>query len=777
MIKKPTYEELLKSVKELEQEVIRLKQEKRALRLSQDYFRNVIYKSPNIIITVDLDRRIVEFNKAAEENFGYPKSDIIGKKIDILYANPSEGLEVHRKTCEQGHYAQEILNKKKNGYIFPCFLSSSLLHDSQGEIIGLMGVSHDITERKQAEKALRSSEEKYRSLVESTEDSIYLVDKNCRYLFMNKKHLARFGLTSDKIIGKSYGDFHTIEETKEFLQKVKKVFDPGSSLSYEYRSKRTKGFFLRTLSPIKDSKGRTTAVTIVSKDITERKHAEESLRESEEKYRKVVENANDAIFIIQDEVIKFPNPKTEEILGYSPQELAQIPWADLIHQKDRDMIVDRHNRIIKGENPSATYSFRVTNKDGEQLWAEINTVLIKWEGKPATLNLLRDVTPQKTLEVQLQQAQKMEAIGTLAGGIAHDFNNLLMGILGYASLMLLETDSNHLHYERLKGIEQQVQSGAELTKQLLGFARGGKYEVKPVDINELIKRSSRMFGRTKKEITIHGKYQKDIWPVEVDQGQIEQVLLNLYVNAWQAMPAGGELYIETQNITLDQSYAKPFTVEPGRYVKISITDTGSGMDKETQQRIFEPFFTTKEMGRGTGLGLASAYGIIKNHDGIINVYSEKGQGTTFTVYLPASEKEIVKEEKLPKELIKGTETILLVDDEAIVLDVGCKMLEKLGYKVLVAGSGKEAVEIYEKQKDNIDLVILDMVMPKMGGGAVFDRMKQIRPDVKALLSSGYSVNGQAKMILDRGCGGFIQKPFNTMELSVGVREILDKSRP
>jgi len=496
-------------------------------------------------------------------------------------------------------------------------------------------------------------------------------------------------------------------------------------------------------------------------------------KESEEKYSLLVENANDAIFIAQDEVVKFPNPKTEAMLGYCAEELAKIPFLDLIHPEDRDMVLDRHNRRLKGEEPASTYSFRIINRAGEQLWVQLNTVLISWEGRPATLNLLRDITQQKRLEAQLLQAQRMEAIGTVAGGIAHDFNNLLMGIQGNASLMLIDADSSHPHYERLKNIEQAVQSGSDLTKQLLGFARGGKYEVRPADLNKLTKRSSDVFGRTKKEITIHTRYQEGIWPAEVDRGQIEQVLLNLYVNAWQAMPAGGELYLETENVTLDEDYVKPLSVEPGRYVKISIADTGVGMDEATQQRIFEPFFTTKEMGRGTGLGLASVYGIIKNHGGIINVHSEKGKGTTFTIYMPASGKKVVEEEKVAGKVLKGTETVLLVDDEDMIIDVGREILKAVGYKVLVARSGKEGIEICEKNKDKIDLVILDMIMPVMGGGETYDRMKENNPDIKVLLSSGYSISGQASEILERGCNGFIQKPFNMEELSREIRKILD----
>lgn len=382
---------------------------------------------------------------------------------------------------------------------------------------------------------------------------------------------------------------------------------------------------------------------------------------------------------------------------------------------------------------------------------------------------------KKELEGKLLQAQKLEAIGTLAGGVAHDFNNVLMAIQGYASLMLLRIDSDHPHHQHIKGIEDSVQSAATLTKQLLGFARRGKYDVKPTNVNNLIHKSSEMFGRTRKEIDIHRKCQEDIWTVEVDRSQIEQVLLNLYVNGWHAMDKGGNLYIETTNVVLDEGYTKPFDLEPGNYVKISVTDSGEGMDEATQQRIFEPFFTTKEMGRGTGLGLATAYGIIKTHAGIITVDSRKGQGTTFEIYLPASQKDVATEEKkLANEISKGTETVLIVDDEHRVLDVGKKMLKSLGYKVLIASDGKEAIEVHKKHDDQIHLVILDMIMPRMGGGEAYDKMKDINPSVKVLLSSGYSIEGEATEILERGCNGFIQKPFRMNELAQKIREILDK---
>jgi len=349
-----------------------------------------------------------------------------------------------------------------------------------------------------------------------------------------------------------------------------------------------------------------------------------------------------------------------------------------------------------------------------------------------------------------------------------------MAVLGYTSLMLMDVDPGHRHYEKLKIIEKQVQSGADLTRQLLGFARGGKYEVKPTDMNELLIKSSDVFGRTKRDIVIHRKLQDDLYTVEIDRSQIEQVLLNLYINAWHAMPTGGELYLETQNIIFDEGYANRYPIKPGQYVKVSVTDTGIGMDEATKQRIFEPFFTTREMGRGAGLGLASVHGIIKNHSGMINVYSEKGKGTTFNIYLPASGKEHIEDKVISDELLKGREMILFVDDQDVVIDVGKAILEELGYTVLLAKSGQEAVDVYAERMEEIDLVILDMVMPTVSGGETYDRLKEINPGIKVILSSGYSLNGQASGILERGCCGFIQKPFNVNELSKKIREVLEK---
>jgi nitrogen-specific signal transduction histidine kinase/ActR/RegA family two-component response regulator len=382
----------------------------------------------------------------------------------------------------------------------------------------------------------------------------------------------------------------------------------------------------------------------------------------------------------------------------------------------------------------------------------------------------------RTLEAQFQQAQKLEAIGTLSGGIAHDFNNLLMAIQSNAFLVLIDLDSTHPYYKPVANIKDLVTSGAELTRQLLGYARKGRYYVKPLNLNQLVEKTSETIRRTRKDIVIVQDLSEDLFAIEADQGQIEQVLMNLFVNASDAMPVGGDLTLKSKNVTHKDMEGKLFEPKLGNYVRLTVTDTGKGMDKETVERIFEPFYTTKEMGRGTGLGLASTYGIIKGHGGYIDVESEKDRGTTLTVYLPATEKKVVETVKPSEEIVKGTETILMVDDEERVLDAGVMVLKRLGYTVLEARGGKEAVEIYKDNKDRIDLVILDMVMPRMGGGEAYDKMKEINPDVKVLLSSGYSIDSQAKEILARGCDAFIQKPFGMREMSQKIKEVLQMEK-
>ena len=624
-----------------------------------------------------------------------------------------------------------------------------------------------------------SIEEKYKNILQSIDEGYFEVDLAGNLIFFNDSLCRITGYGKEELPGmnnRQYSSFETAEKMYRIFHHVYRTGEPAKATDYEITRKDGSACFLAiSTSLVRDSEGKPVGFRGMVRDITEWKEAEEALRKSEERYRLLVDNAGEGIFIDQDDAILFPNPKAREILGYSAEELAAVRFSDLVHPHDLPLLQGLHEE--ENLNREETSTLRLKNKSGEQLWLELSAVPIVWEGAPAFLNLFKDVTVQKKLEAQLAHAQKMEAIGTLAGGIAHNFNNLLMSIQGNISVMLLDMQPTDPHFERLAAMEKLIESGSRLTGQLLGYARGGQYQARPTDFNRLVEETSHTFGLTKKEIVVHLNLFPDLWHVSVDRAQIEEVLINLFVNAADAMPGGGDLYLSTRAVTEKALQGKPFKVKQGAYALIEVRDTGAGMDAKTMQRVFDPFFTTKSPGRGTGLGLASAYGIVKAHDGYIDVASEKGVGTCFSVYLPASLKRAEKENEVHTRTLKGKETLLLVDDEEDVLKVAKLMLEGLGYRVLSARSAEEAVALFAAEKDDIRLAILDMIMPDIGGGKLYERLKDMNPGIKALLSSGYGIDGQAMEILKKGCNGFIQKPFGLADLSRKVREIIDGIEP
>ncbi|MFN2355583.1 MAG: cache domain-containing protein, partial [Desulfopila sp.] len=481
------------------------------------------------------------------------------------------------------------------------------------------------TLEKQSE-TIRHEQKRYQSLFEANLDAVLLL-RGAVIINCNPATVDIFEAEPDDIIGKTIYDFSPPKQVDGVDSDVlgQRIIGQGSSSAHQtfewiHITASGKKFDAEVRLKFFDTDTKGTLLLAYVRDITERKRAEEAVRQSELRYRQIIENANDAIFIAQKEYIVFANKKATVLSGYSGVELIGQHLGRLIHPGDLAVVVDNQVKRVYGDaDLPAAYDFRLIAKDETEVTVQTSTIVVDWDGEPATLNFLRDISDQKKMEIALEQAQKMEAIGTLAGGIAHDFNNLLMGIQGRISLMMVQEEVSDEQRAQLRAIEEYVKSAAGLTQQILGFARGGKYTPIPIDINSFIAKSSSMFGRTRKEIEVQVELCDAPVVVEADRSQLEQVVLNMYVNAWHAMPDGGRLMIRTEEVRLDMDVCRFHQVPPGRYAHIAITDTGCGIEQSIRQRIFDPFFTTKHKNRGTGLGLASAYGIIHNHKGFITV--------------------------------------------------------------------------------------------------------------------------------------------------------------
>ena len=758
------------------------------LRQSEDRFRTIFESMQEIYFEVDLNGDLTYFNPALCKITGTTPKDLMGKN-NREYTPPKTAKRMYRifnKLYKTGKPADisdyEIVNL--DGEIQYLELSAYLIRDANGQITGFRGLGRDITHRKKTEKALRESEERFRRLNEASFGGICMHDAGI--LIDCNAELSRMtGYSNDELIGMDGLLLCAPEWRKTVRQKIEAdVEDPYDIIALKKDGSR---FPVEIQSKSIPFQGKTVRVAEF-RDITTRKKTEESIRRSrvryrelykealkaEEIYQSLLNSSADAIALLEiNQAVQFVNPGFTRIFGWTIEELkgSQIPFVPKPSRKSFNDLVKK--LLDTGEPVHGVEGQRFT-RDGLLLDVSMSVShYVDHAGNPTgILMILRDITESKRYQWHMHQAQKMESLGTLAGGIAHDFNNLLMGIQGRLSLLRLQVDAAHPGYGHIKDIEHYVIRSADLTQQLLGIARTGKYEVKPADINELIRNQCDLFGRTRKEIQISQDFASSLQTAEVDQRQIEQVILNMFVNASHAMPKGGNLYVKTINETLSRHQTEPYAVGPGQYIKISITDTGTGMDEATRKRVFEPFFTTKKRERGTGLGLASAYGIIKNHGGYITVYSEIGRGTTFNIYLPASAKTAIREVSMEEKIITGKGTILLVDDEEMIISVGEEMIRMLGYEVMTAKGGKAALEVYREHINRIDLVILDLIMPGMSGSETFDQLRSMDPETRVLLASGYSINGEASSVMKRGCNGFIQKPFNIQELSQRIHKIL-----
>jgi PAS domain S-box-containing protein len=519
----------------------------------------------------------------------------------------------------------------------------------------------------------------------------------------------------------------------------------------------------------------------LKEEINVRIRAENALRESEEKYRILFDNADTAIFIAQDGVIKFPNPMTIELVGYSIDELAQMPFAELIHPEEREMVVKRHRRRLKGEDEPNSYDFRFINKKGKKIWVHINTILIKWEERPATLNFLRDITSQKKLEAQLRRAQNMEAIGTLAGGVAHDLNNILSGLVSYPELLLLDMPEDSSLRKPMLAIQESGQKAAAIVQDLLTLARRGVSVSEIVNLNQIIEQYIASLEYEKllsfhPGVKVELNLEANLFNILGSPVHLSKTIMNLVSNSAEAMPKGGTISISTKSQYLDRPINGYDTIDEGEYVNLTISDSGKGISPADLDKIFEPFYTKKIMGRsGTGLGMAVVWGTVKDHNGYIDVRSKLEKGTTFILYFPITRQK-AKESKTTLKIhdFNGNgESILVIDDVEEQRRIASGILSKMGYNVKSLSSGEEAVRYLTE--NSADLLILDMIMdPGIDGFETYKRIHKMHPGQKAIIASGYSETERVKKVQKMGADIYLKKPYSIEKIGEAVHAALNK---
>ena len=640
---------------------------------------------------------------------------------------------------------------------------------------------------------LPSLRERYQSLqviMEAIPAPIFYKDTQGRYLGCNRAFEEFMGLERDQFLGRTAFDLDAQELARLYAAKDREVLSQGGRHEYqaevEKEGLQRKVVISKTMLP--DAQGRPAGVVGVIFDITERERAEAGLKKSEQRYRELLESISDQVYT-QDLEGRFTssNQALNNIMGYSTQELIGRKASEFMKPELREAFVTEYLAKLRTQGHHSGVSVYY-HRDGSHRYLEYRSQLVTPpDGEPYISGVARDVTERfvkdrelKKLQRQLAQAQKMEALGTLAGGVAHDFNNLLGAVMGYADLAIHLAEENQDNRRHLGSIIQAAERARNLVRQILTFSRKLETRPRPMDLNREVRQAAQLLERAlPKMIAVHLDLAQDLKVINGDPSQIEQVLINLGANAGDAMPGGGRLTIATRNLVLDESASRQrLGVEPGEYVELSVADTGCGMDPHVISHIFDPFFTTKEVGRGTGLGLSTAYGIVKNHHGHIECTSRPGQGTVFRILLPVAESEAGEPipEPAPGQVVRGgDETILLVDDEEMLREMGREVLENRGYRVLEARSGEEALSIYREKAAAIHLVILDLGMPGMGGERCLVQLMAADPQVKVLVASGYTQDEQVRRVNGLGAAGFLGKPFRESQLAAEVRRVLDSA--
>jgi len=794
-----TKAQLIKALEEMRQLLSECKVEKSEHRQAEEELFEEKNKLQSIIdamasgLTIqDMDYNIIYQNDILKTIFG----NRLGEKCYLVY----EGQDRVCDGCPvKMVYRDGKTHTSRRSVIIPSGEltfwenTANAIRDASGEIVSCLEIARNITERYRSEEALRESEEKFRSLA-STTDSMYLVDRHCRYLFMNERHLERFGLPMDQVIGKRYGEVHSENDAKEFARYVEHVFDTGTYIQHEHKSERDNRYFLRTFSPVKDREGkRRVAVTVVSKDITDRKLAEEALRESEQRLQSIIQGSPIPAFVIlKDHSVIYWNRALEELSGIRAQDVVGTmgQWR-AFYGKERpclaDLLVDQSleaiprwyfekytkSRLID-EAYEATDFFPDMGESGK--WLRFTAAIIRdSQGNlVGAIETLEDVTERKRTEEELLRVKKLESLGTFADGLAHDFNRLLSVMLRNIFVAKLSiADEREDLAEGLEIAEKVGHQAKELAHRLITFAKGGEPIRKVHHLSELLMDSVNL-SLSGSNVICEFFLPDDLWPGEMDDVQIRQVIHNLVINAREAMPEGGTIAIHAENVTVKSGNGLP--LKEGNYIKWYVKDHGVGIPKGDLEKIFDPYFTTKPTGRarGMGLGLSICYSIIKKHDGFIAVESEPDMGSTFFVYLPASPQEgLLKTEGTDKSVTKERRILVMNDEETVRSATGI-VLNYLGYEVGFAKDGSDAVNLYKASKEKgrpFAAVILDLNVPGgMGGREAMTELYEIDPHIKAIISCGYSEDSVlSEFRTYEGCAT-IEVPYDISR----IKDILDR---